>query len=227
LDLAENFSNSFDYAKKLFSDFGRLIILIILGLIPLVNWIVFGYAARVLRESPGTDAPPKLEKYGDLFVEGAKIFFAFLIYMIIPLILIGAGIGSFVAGTRFMSGGPDFMSALTAPGAFVMGGVGVILVLLGIVVAFVMLIFLAAGIANMIKTDKFGGAFAFGRIQGIIGKIGWGKYVVWIILVAIIAAILSVIFSIPAVGWVISAILGPALAVFFFRSLGILYNEGK
>jgi hypothetical protein len=72
----------------------------------------------------------------------------------------------------------------------------------------------------------FGGAFAFGRIQGIIGKIGWGEYIAWIILVAIIAAILSAIFSIQAVGWVISAMLAPALAV-FFRSLGILYNEGK
>jgi len=71
LDLAENLSNSFEYAKKLFTDFGRLIILIVLDLIPLVNWIVTGYAAKVLRESPGGDAPPKLEKYGDMFVDGA------------------------------------------------------------------------------------------------------------------------------------------------------------
>ena len=30
MNLSENFSNSFDYVKKLFSDIGRLIILIIL-----------------------------------------------------------------------------------------------------------------------------------------------------------------------------------------------------
>ena len=48
MDLPDNLSNSYEYAKKLFSDFGRLVILIILDLIPLVNWIVVGYAARVL-----------------------------------------------------------------------------------------------------------------------------------------------------------------------------------
>jgi len=84
MDLAENLSNSFEYARKLFSDIGRVVILIILDLIPLVNWIVVGYAARVLKESPASDAPPKLEKYGDLFVDGAKIFFASLIYMLVP-----------------------------------------------------------------------------------------------------------------------------------------------
>lgn len=98
MDLAENLSNSFEYARKLFSDIGRVIILIVLDLIPLVNWVVVGYAARVLKESPGADAPPKLEKYGELFVGGAKIFFASLIYMIIPLLLIVAGVGSFRRG---------------------------------------------------------------------------------------------------------------------------------
>jgi hypothetical protein len=43
LDLPDNLRNSYEYAKELFSDFGRLVILIILDLIPLVNWIVMGY----------------------------------------------------------------------------------------------------------------------------------------------------------------------------------------
>ena len=88
MDLAENLSNSFEYARKLFGDIGRLVILIVLDLIPVVNWIVVGYAARALKESPGSEAPPKLEDYGRMFVDGAKVFFASLIYMLIPLILI-------------------------------------------------------------------------------------------------------------------------------------------
>jgi len=226
LDISQNLSNSFDYAKKLFSDFGRLVILIILDLIPLVNWIVMGYAARVLKESPGADAPPKLEDYGRMFVDGAKIFFASLIYMLIPLILIGAGVGALIAG-MVMSGGPDFiLTGFTPAQMFVFGGTGVALVIIGVILAFLMLIILAAGIAHMIKTDKFGKAFAFGEIFSIVGKVGWGKYLVWIILVAVIAAIVGgVMASIPYVGWLISAIIGPALLVFFFRSLGILYSE--
>jgi len=227
LDLAENLSSSFEYARKLFTDIGRLIILIVLDLIPLVNWIVVGYAARVLKESPGTDAPPKLEEYGNLFVDGAKIFFASLIYMLIPLLLIGAGVGSFVAA-MLAAGGPDFVVRGLTPGAmFLFSGTGLVLVLVGVVVAFFMLIILAAGVAHMIKTGKFGKAFAFGEIFGVLGKIGWGRYLAWVILVAIIAVIVgALVGAIPYVGWLISAIIGPALIVFFFRSLGILYSEG-
>lgn len=42
MNLTENLGNSFSYAKKLLSDGGRLIILIILDIIPIVNWIVLG-----------------------------------------------------------------------------------------------------------------------------------------------------------------------------------------
>jgi hypothetical protein len=89
-----------------------------------------------------------------------------------------------------------------------------------------MLILLAAGIAHMIKTDKFGKAFAFGEILGIIKKVGWGKYIAWIILVAVIAFIVgAIVGAIPYVGWLISVIIGPGVIVFFFRSLGLLYSE--
>lgn len=223
MDLAENLSNSFEFAKQLFSDFGRLVKLIILNFVPLVNLIVIGYGARVLGESPGVNAPPKLEKYGELFVDGVKVFFASLIYMIIPVVLIGAGVGSFVA-SMLMTGGSDLMRGVS--GAFLMGGTAFVLVLIGVIVAFAMLIILSAGIAHMIKTGKFSNAFAFGAILKVIGKIGWGKYIVWIVLIAIISAVLGVVYSIPVVGWLISAIVAPVLAVFFSRSLGILYAEG-
>jgi hypothetical protein len=226
MDLSDNLNNSFAFARKLFSDFGRLIILIVLDIIPIVNFIVTGYASRVLKESPGADSPPKLENYGDLFVDGLKIVIASIIYMLIPLILIAAGFGSFFAA-MVTGGGPNFMWGGFTPAYMgLLGGTGVVLVLVGLLVAFVMLILLAAGIAHMIKTGKFGKAFAFGEILGIIGKIGWGKYIAWLILIVILAAIVGAIAgAIPYVGWIIAAIIGPALTVFYFRSLGLLYSE--
>jgi hypothetical protein len=226
MDLSDNLSNSFAFARKLFSDFGRLIILIVLDIIPIVNLIVTGYASRVLKESPGADSPPKLENYGDLFIDGLKIVIASIIYMLIPLILIVAGFGSFFAA-MVTGGGPNFMWGGFTPAYMgLLGGTGVVFVLVGLLVAFVMLILLAAGIAHMIKTGKFGKAFAFGEILGIIGKIGWGKYIAWLILIVVLAAIVGAIAgAIPYVGWIIAAIIGPALAVFYFRSLGLLYSE--
>jgi hypothetical protein len=226
MDLSDNLSNSFAFARKLFSDFGRLIILIVLDIIPIVNLIVTGYASRVLKESPGADSPPKLENYGDLFIDGLKIVIASIIYMLIPLILIAAGLGSFFAA-MVTGGGPNFMSNGFTPAYMgLLGGTGAVLVLVGLLVAFVMLILLAAGIAHMIKTGKFGKAFAFGEILNVIGKIGWGKYIAWLILIVVLAVIVGAIAgAIPYVGWIIAAIIGPALAVFYFRSLGLLYSE--
>lgn len=203
------------------SDGGRLIILIVLDIIPIVNWIVIGYAARVLRESPGTTSPPKLEKYGEMFVDGAKVTFASLIYMLIPTILIAVGASSLFAGVLSSS-----LVGLAAP-SVMLGGTGVVLLLVGIVLAIILLLLLAAGLAHMLKTGKFGKAFAFGEILGIIRGIGWGKYIVWIVVLVIISMIIGGAAGlIPYVGWVISAIIAPILSVFIFRSLGLVYNEG-
>jgi len=226
MDLSDNLNNSFEFARKLFSDFGRLVILIVLDLIPIVNLTVTGYASRVLKESPGADSPPRLENYSDMFMDGLKIAIAAIIYMLIPLILIGAGIGSGFAGS-VMERGPNFMwSGFTPAYMGLLGGAGIVLVLIGLLVAFVMLILLAAGIAHMIKTGKFGKAFAFGEILNVIGKIGWGKYLAWLVLIVVIAAIVGAIAgALPFVGWIIAAIIGPALTVFYFRSLGLLYSQ--
>ena len=225
MNLSENLSNSFEYAKKLFSDAGTLIILIVLHIVPVVNWIVVGYATKALKESPGTDNPPKLERYGDLFIEGAKVTVVSLIYMLVPAIIVGAGIGYSIA-VGVMRRGPDFMRDLRIGEIFLAGGMGLVLVIAGVLVTFVTLIVLAAGVAHMTKTGSFGKAFAFGEILGIIRKIGWGKYLAWIVLAAIIAVTVSALTGIvPLIGWILQAIISPALMVFFFRSLGLLYSE--
>jgi hypothetical protein len=219
MNLSDNLKDSFEYTKKLFSDASRLIILIVLSLIPIVDWIVIGYQARVLRESPGTGTPPKLEKYGELFVDGAKVFFATLIYMLIPLIfIIVGGVSTF--------GGLMSTSGLALAAGFVVGGAGVVILLIGIILMVLLLIILAVGIAHMIKTGKFGKAFAIGEILNIIRGIGWVKYIGWIVVVVIIAFVSAVLGLIPIVGWLISFIIDPILGVFVFRSMGLLYNEG-
>ena len=219
MDLGENLSNSFDYAKKMFSEAARLIILIVLDFIPIVDWIVIGYQAKVLKESPGMGTPPKLEKYDELFLEGAKVFFASLIYMLVPIVLIALGAASTFAGMSSVEG-------QTIGAGMMLGGAGVVLLVVGIVLAVLLLIMLGVGLAHMIKTGKFGKAFAFGEIFGIIRGIGWGKYLGWIVVVIVISVVIGGVGAIPLVGWIISAIIQPILGVFVFRSMGLLYNDG-
>jgi len=220
MNLGDNFTDSFEYAKKLVSDIGRLIILIVLSIIPIVDWIVIGYEARVLKESPGAGTPPKLENYGQLFVDGAKVFFASLIYMLVPIILVLIGAGSTFAGVMSMRG-----AAIGA--GLLLGGAGVVILVVGLILGLVLLIILGIGVAHMIKTGKFGKAFAFGEIFSIIGAIGWVKYLAWIVIAVIIGVIVvGVSNAIPVVGWIISAIIQPIFGVFIYRSMGLLYNDG-
>ncbi|MEM2902822.1 MAG: hypothetical protein QXO32_08885, partial [Candidatus Bathyarchaeia archaeon] len=64
MDLERNLSSSFEYAKKMVKDAGRWILLIVLGVIPIVNLVVMGYWARVVKETPASDEPPRLQGYG-------------------------------------------------------------------------------------------------------------------------------------------------------------------
>jgi len=220
MNISENLGNSFEFAKKLTTDTGRLIILIVLDFIPVANWIVVGYAARVLREAPAGQVPPKLENYSRLLVDGAKIFIVSLIYMLIPTILI-------VIGAISVVGGAFSSQEETVTSGVLLGGTGVALFLVGIILAFFFLIVLGVGIAHMVKTEKFGKAFAFGELVSIIRGIGWAKYLGWVIVTSLIALLVGgVAGRIPIVGWLISTVVSPFLTVFIFRSLGDLYNDG-
>ena len=220
MNLGDNLSDSFEYAKKLFSDARRLIILIVLSVIPIVEWVVLGYTAKVLRESPGTGTPPKLENYGQLFVDGAKVFFATFIYMLIPTVLIVIGAVGTFAGVM------PSQSEIVAP-VLLTGGPGVVILLVGIILAVFLLVILSVGLAHMIKTGKFGKAFAFGEIFTVIRGIGWVKYLGWIVVTVVLGALLFGLLSvIPLVGGIVVAIVHPIYYVFVFRSLGLLYNDG-
>jgi len=143
-----------------------------------------------------------------------------LIYLLIPFVLIFVGAASFIAGFQTLPGG------LITPLVMV-GGIAPVLVVLGVILLIVLLILFGVGSAHMLKTGKFGKAFAFGEILSIIKSIGWGKYLSWIALVVVIFIVVGALTgAIPLVGWLISAVVSPILSVFIFRSLGLLYNEG-
>jgi hypothetical protein len=221
LDLGKNIQSAFDFAKKMTEDVGRWIVLLIISIIPIVNLITIGYAARVVKETPGSKSPPKLEGYGDLWISGLKVLIAGIIYMIIPMIILVAGAAAFWGS--LMTGGLGGPRWTMWP----MAGFAGIMTIIGIIVAFLIAIIAFMGIAHMIKTDKFGKAFAFGEIFDIIKKIGWGDYIIWLIVIFIIFIIYGAIGNIPVIGWLIAAVLAPAFVVFIARSIGITYNAGK
>jgi len=77
----------------------------------------------------------------------------------------------------------------------------------------------------MVKNNSFGKAFAVGEILQIIGKIGWGKYIIWLIIVFVISLAVGAVNSIPLIGWILSLVISPVLGVFTMKSAALLYSE--
>lgn len=219
MDLGENLGNSLEYAKKMARDAGRWILLIVLGIIPIVNWIVIGYWAKAVKETPASDEPPRLEGYGSMWVQGLKIIIAGAIYMIIPIALIAIGIAMIFPRRMLMQGR---MTGLT-PWQF-LSGLALLMFIAAIVASFLIAIIAVMGIVHMIKQDKFTKAFAVGEILDIIGKIGWGSYILWLIVIFVISMIYGFIGGIPYIGWLITLIVSPLFLVFTARSAALTYE---
>lgn len=237
MDLDKTLNDALNYTKKMFDDVGKLLILIVLNVIPIVNFVVLGYAAKVLRTSPKANKPPRLEKYIDMWIQGLKIVVVTFIYMIIPFLIFGAGItsvffGIFGAGFGGFMGpeawkkGPSAWSNIEMMGSPAFIGFGALLIIIGVVAIFILLLIHLIGVSNMVKKDSFGKAFAFGEIFNIIGKIGWGSYILLLIIMFVLLIIISGIGSIPRIGWLIAAIISPLFMVFLGRALGSIYETG-
>ena len=215
MDLGQNLSSSIDYTRKLFADLGSLLILIVLDVIPIVNLAVVGYTTKVIKEPPTSDQLPPLKEYVSLWVQGLKVTVAVIIYMIIPFI--------FIAPFVFMIVLPGLVPPPLLPVSWVLV---IPMLIVGVLLTFFILIIMSMAIVNMVKKDSFAKAFAVGEVVAVIGNVGWGTYIFWTIIIFVLGLIVGGIGSIPAVGWLISLVIGPIFGVFVSRSASLVYAEG-
>jgi hypothetical protein len=159
---------------------------------------------------------PELDDYGRLFVDGLKLFVVALIYAI-PLIIVYAIL--FGATFMMMGSGSDAMAA---------AGVGTLLIgmLIMFVLAIVIALFELIGVVRFARTDSLGEAFNFSAILAHIGRIGWGPYIVALIVLMIaIFVVVFVLSIIPIIGWLILFLFSPAISIFAARYITLLYDS--
>jgi len=214
LKLDVNLTESIDYTKMLFADLGRLLILVILDIIPIVNFVVLGYLGNVIKEPRDSEQLPPLDNYFELWIQGLKIFVASIIFMIIPLILAIPFI--FLVALAWIS-----IPFLATVGWFL----AIVLVIGGVLLAFFLAIILVMAIVNMLKKDSFSKAFAFGEIFDVIGEVGWGTYILWLLIIFVCSIIVAGIGAIPVIGWILSLLIAPIFGVFVARSASLVYSE--
>jgi len=177
---------------------GNWILLIILTIIPIVNWIAMGTYLKVYR---GED--PRVENIGKSFVDGLLVLIIAFLYMLIPTIIV------------MIIGGGSLIAAV-ASGSMDAVGVALAAMLLALPIVFILYLlfalFMIPAIVNFAR-NGFGAAFHFGEIIGMISKAGWLKYIISIILLAIIFGIIGLLGMIPFIGWLIMLIIYPFLIV--------------
>ena len=96
-------------------------------------------------------------------------------------------------------------------------------------------IFFEIAVARLAETGKLSEIFNCREIFNDIGKIGWGKYIVWFILLYLILIVISLILtflqSIQYLDLIIALLsillIQPFLLLFSSRALGLIYRESK
>ena len=211
MDLGTMLGDSFEYTKDaLVGKWMRWLILLI-GTI--IFPIILGYTLRVYR---GERTPPDPQDWIAVFIDGLKLFIVELIWAI-PVIIVG--LLFFGGAFAMMASGSDAAAA---------AGVGTMLIGIPIllVVTLIVALFAAMGAVRFARTDSFGEAFNISAILAHIGRIGWGTYVLaLVVLMAVFFVISAVLGIIPIIGWLISIVIGPALSIFGARYVTLLYDS--
>ena len=221
MDLTENLNESWTYMTKLMEDIGNLIILFILNVIPIVNFTVWGYGAKITREGEKLDKPPKMDNYVEAFIDGLKIIVVAILYLIIPTIILFGSIALTAGGIRTLFS-PTFLISI------LLSGIGVAGIIFSLIIGFLFLIVGAMGIIYMIKTEEFGKAFSINEILRLIGEVGWGRYIGWLVVIFVLAVIVTAIGNLTPVrgiNWIISNLIGVFFTVLVARSAHHIYPE--
>jgi hypothetical protein len=228
MEYGKMLGDSVEYAREaVWGKWTRWILLIVSTIIfPLL----LGYVMEIYR---GTKPAPELEHWGKLFIDGLKLIVAWIIYMIpvIVVVLLFGGWAVFSAIQQVtMSGNPDYFTSnpeLLIPliGTFLIG------LFIAVVLALIISIIATIGIIRMARKERFGEAFNFSGIFETIRTIGWGRYILALIVLFIVMMvfwfILAIIMAIPYIGLLIYLVLIPLLSLFQARYLAMFYNEGE
>jgi hypothetical protein len=214
MDFGNMVGDSFAYAKDaVIGKWMQWLLLIIATL--LLCLPLLGYSLKVLR---GEKPAPEVNDWGTLFIDGIKYFIVSLIWAIPCIILFVLLLGTLIGAIATMD--------TAAMIAFISGAIVSFIVL--VIVAIVTGLLATIGIIRFARTGSMGEAFNFGAILETIGKIGWGSYIIALIILMIVQVIFFIIIGlfsmVPFLGIIVEFILIAPLTLFESRYLCQVYD---
>jgi len=133
-------------------------VLSILSALVLPAFVLQGYLVRALRDgAAGERAAPSFTQWGELLVDGLKLFVVNIVYSIVVVIPMFIGL-SVVGGLGVVAGESN-------AGALFTGLVGLVILLLFVVLGLLLAYVVPAAMANFAIEGRIGAAFAFGTIR--------------------------------------------------------------
>jgi len=199
--------------------------------------IIFGYALSITRETINNEDGdmPELDLLTNI-IDGIKVFILHIVYYIIPTII--ALIVAFATGA--FNNLYQLMLLSIASGSSTIPqdlllSLGFSVITIFFVAGIFFLIFsvlLLVARAVLAETGSLMAAINMVEVFKKISEIGWGTYIIWlivyVILIFVIGIITGIFNAIPFVGIIIVLLFfKPYTEIFAARTLGLIYNESK
>lgn len=220
MDIGEIISDSIKYPS---SNWGKILILgiiIIASILIVPIFLLYGYILRIMKATlAGLDELPEFDEIGDMFVDGLKVFVVGIVYAI-PVWIIAAIIGAVMGNVSSTTAtvGPAMVWAIFFG--------NIIFVIIAVIIGLIEVM----AIANMAYNDgDLGAAFRFSEILDYIARIGWGKYIVTYILIAIVSFIgflIGMLTFFILIGIILlPLIIAPYIVMFGSRAIALLFAD--
>ncbi|MDI6866659.1 DUF4013 domain-containing protein [Methanoculleus sp.] len=206
MDYGKMLSDSFSYAKG--AVWGKWVRWILLVISTIIFPLILGYMVRIYS---GVKPAPDVGNWVRTFIDGLKLIIIGIIYSI-PVFIVA-----------LIFGVP--LSVATDPAATAAGIWLLVMIIVGLLVTLIS----TMGIIRFARKNSMGQAFAFGAILQHIGKIGWGSYILALIILWVVGLVFGfiavVLALIPFIGLLILLFLYPVWIIFGARYLTLIYES--
>lgn len=217
-----------------------IVLLIIFSVLSLLGVIVVeGYTLDITRQTVNNKSEiPELNIKKNL-IDGIKLYVMQFIYGLIPAIIILV-VAIITLGLGFMNVvmspvlNQTLASNSTEAMLSIFASLGVPILIIGLVALILSIIFSLltyTATARLAETNSIGAALNIPEIIDIIGKIGWSKYIIWLIMIFIVSGVVGIVSSILFSLFIGIIIVPLIIYPFWFflnaRATGLIYNESK
>ena len=233
MDIGNVISDSLRYPTSNWSKVVILGVLFLFSFFIIPLFLALGYLFRIVKSSlAGAEELPDFESWGEMMIDGLKLFLVYLIYTLPALII---GIFSFISmwsAMRSLSYITHLNGITSTPNMLFSVLGGTLLVGLIIVGLYILLIYpiMMVAIGNMVYYNEFQAAFRLDEIISLISQIGWVDLIVWYIVVFMVGIVLwfigVIITIIPILGEIAFIFfISPYIYLFYTRALAWLYSS--